>query len=209
MALASDFCSLRSGWTERSLHSLSDDRWGALEKYERLLYDWSGKMNLVSRSERNLIATRHIWRGLALARLIEARAPRTIIDVGSGAGIPGVPIKICLPDVEIYLVESRRKRANFLRTVVRELALKRIHVVNERIENWDNGVSADIFTARAVAQPNILQNLLTNHTTGEATLVCTLSKDVEEGEMASGEIRRVTWGGQSMKVGLFPMAYQQ
>lgn len=205
MALADDFYSLRSGWAEQGFSDLSEDRWDALEKYGRILYAWSGKMNLLSRSERNLIATRHTWRGLALAQIIETRTPRTIIDVGSGAGIPAVPIKICLPDVETYLVESRRKRANFLRTVVRELRLERIHVVNERIENWQSGVAADIFTARAVARPSVLQSWMTNHASGGATLVCTLSSDFTVAESQRLQIRSLSWGGQSMRVGLFPI----
>tara|TARA_B100000579_G_C22610699_1_gene747114 strand:+ start:102 stop:725 length:624 start_codon:yes stop_codon:yes gene_type:complete len=205
MASANDFYSLRSGWVEHGFSDLPEERWGALEKYGRLLYVWSGKMNLLSRSERNLIATRHTWRGLALAQIIESRTPRTIIDVGSGAGIPAVPIKICLPDVETYLVESRRRRANFLRTVVRELGLERIHVVNERIENWKSDVVADIFTARAVARPNVLQKWMTNHASDGATLVCTLSSDFTVGESQRVEIRSLNWGSQSMKVGLFPI----
>jgi 16S rRNA (guanine527-N7)-methyltransferase len=60
---------------------------------------------------------------------------RTLVDIGSGAGMPGVPIKIVRSDVEVTLVESRRRRASFLSAVVRELALSQVRVVADRIES--------------------------------------------------------------------------
>tara|TARA_B100001094_G_scaffold299176_1_gene323655 strand:+ start:69 stop:698 length:630 start_codon:yes stop_codon:yes gene_type:complete len=208
VTLDSDFNSLRSEWSEKVFPRLSDERWNALEKYGRLLYFWSEKINLLSRSERNLIATKHIWRGLALAKIIESRAPLTIVDIGSGAGIPAVPIKICLPETEIYLIESRRKRANFLRAVIRELSFKKACVVNERIENWNSGVKADIITARAVASPKVLRSWLTDQVYNETTLVCTLSRGFESTDNCNMEIKSLKWGSQSMRVGLSLGDYQ-
>tara|TARA_B100000902_G_scaffold388941_2_gene435340 strand:- start:894 stop:1568 length:675 start_codon:yes stop_codon:yes gene_type:complete len=208
VALGSDFSNLRSGWSEEVFPRLSDEKWRAIEEYGRLLYLWSGKINLLSRSERNLIATKHIWRGIALAKAIEARAPQTIVDIGSGAGIPALPIKIFLPDTEIFLVESRRKRANFLRAVTRALSLKKICVINERIENWDSAVKADIVTARAVANPSVLLNWITDHVYKRTILVCTLSSECGYAKNRNTEIKCLTWAGQSMRVGLFPVDYQ-
>lgn len=208
VTLESDFNKLRSGWNEEVFPRLSDEKWRDIETYGRLLYVWSGKINLLSRSERSLLATRHIWRGLALAKTIEARAPQTIVDVGSGAGIPAVPIKICLPDTEIFLVESRRKRANFLRAATRALEFKKICVINERIENWHSAVKADIVTARAVASPNVLRSWIADHVYRRTILVSTLSSDYGYAENRSTEIKCVKWGGQSMRIGLFPVDYQ-
>ena len=209
MSLEDDFYRFRAGWTKLGIWGLSENQWGALNKYGRLLHLWSGKMNLISPSDREQIATKHTSRGLVLVKIIEPMSPQTIIDVGSGAGIPAIPIKICLPGVEMFLVESRRKRASFLRFVVRELGLKNTHVVNERIENWDSGIKADVFTARAVARPDDLRNWMVSHASFGATLVSTLSKDAIEEKTQAAEIQHFTWLDQSMKVGLFPIDYQQ
>ena len=208
MSLEDDFYRFRAGWTKLGIWGLSENQWGALSEYGRLLHLWSGKMNLISRLDREQIATRHTSRGLVLVKIIEPMSPQTIIDVGSGAGIPAIPIKVCLPGVEMFLVESRRRRASFLRFVVRELGLKNIHVVNERIENWDSGVKADVFTARAVARPDDLRNWMGSHAALGATLVSTLNKDVTEEKIQGTEIHHFAWLDQSMRVGLFPINYQ-
>ena len=85
-----------------------------------------------------------------MANIIQSVDHETIIDYGSGAGLPGIPLKIALPDSLIYLVESRRRRATFLRTVARELGLEKLNVVNLRLDDWQCPTGAvDLVVSRA------------------------------------------------------------
>lgn len=102
---------------------------------------------------------------------------RLVVDIGSGAGFPAIPLKIALPDSYFILVESRRKRAHFLKEVVRSVGLDRIEVVNERIENL-NPVGADLVTARAVAPPEDLLSLVQKHLSPHGWILSTLGEDV-------------------------------
>ena len=107
---------------------------------------------------------------------------RVILDLGSGAGLPAIPLKIAFPNSHFILVESRRKRANFLRGIVRSIGLHRIDVVNDRIENWqgiDGGV--DLVTARAVAAPNKMIELVRDHLAPHGWVLTPLSERATEG----------------------------
>jgi|GEM_PF-2798788 len=111
--------------------------WGRqLSCYVRLLFAWSGRTSLVSEQDRLGLASRHLLPSLAM-RGVVLQYPRGIVaDLGSGSGLPGVPLKITLPASAFQLIEARRRRANFLREVVRKLALEQVEVVNSRVEDW-------------------------------------------------------------------------
>jgi len=104
------------------------------------------------------------------------------MDLGSGAGFPAIPLKIAFPDTYFTLVESRRKRAHFLREVVRSVRLDRIEIVNERIESL-SPVGADLVTARAVASPEKLLALVQRHLSPHGWIISTLGKDAAHSEL--------------------------
>ena len=110
---------------------------------------------------------------------IEAIPNKTILDVGSGSGIPAIPLKIYFPKSRFYLLESRRKRANFLRNVIRKLNLEGISVINSRVEDWKDEVIADVVTARSVANPTLLRSWVVSHVHDRSVLVYTLNKSGE------------------------------
>ena len=121
-----------------------------LWKYVRLLLRWSKSINLVSSGDRSNIFTKHVGPACLMANVIQSLDHETIIDYGSGAGLPGIPLKIAFPDSLIYLVESRRRRATFLRTVARELCLEKLNVVNLRLDDWQCPAGAvDLVVSRA------------------------------------------------------------
>ena len=127
------------------------------EQYEQLLRDWSSKMNLVAPSTLNEIQTRHIADSAQLADIL----PRdvNIADMGSGAGFPGMPIKIVRPDMQVTLLDGTNKRITFLSEVARELGLQ-VNAIHSRAE--EAAVKAelrekfDLATARAVAELRLL-----------------------------------------------------
>ena len=206
--LEEDFRSLREGWNIEKVDRDQGAIWLSLKAYIHLLYRWANKLNLVSLNEIDFIATRHVWRALAMLPHVQSVPNNTIIDVGSGSGLPAIPLKICLPECQFYLVESRRKRANFLREVIRSLGLKKIEVVNERIENWSENVLGDVITARAVANPAEIRRWTAGHVATPSWLICTFEKKgLEVGEI--GKEVECSWRGETMRIGLIPLSYEQ
>lgn len=126
-----------------------------LQSYLDLLLRWNARMNLTAVRDPDHIVTRHFGESWFAARVllgdrIEAPGVSTLADVGSGAGFPGIPIKLYAPEIELTLIESHGKKATFLREVVRTIGLKGSEVFCGRAEQW--GKTADVVTLRAVEQ---------------------------------------------------------
>ncbi len=100
--------------------------------WEELLF-WNRKINLVSARDAEEIWSRHFPDSLSLAPFLGNNRSR-VIDLGAGAGFPALPLKIVFPDLDVYLVESSRKKASFLKGLIRKLGLPGARVINERVE---------------------------------------------------------------------------
>lgn len=116
-------------------------------RYAKLLETWSARHNLVRFANRRELVERHLQDAMAGARLLAGRG--SLLDVGSGAGLPGVPLLVTNPAWDGVLLEPRKKRWAFLKLVVRELALD-VRVVDRRYEDLEDGEVFDLITARAV-----------------------------------------------------------
>lgn len=166
-----DLEAARADWAA----SLGGEEWACLFSYVHLLYRWSASMNLVSPDDRPVLATKHLQIAVDLTVLARTLPHRTIIDIGSGAGLPGVPLAVLLPESQVYLVESRRRRCHFLKEVVRRLGLTGTTVVHDRVEAWSGPVGgADLVTARAVAPLPELFSLAAPHLACWGGLLATL-----------------------------------
>ena len=183
---------------------LTEYQWSLIKSYSYLLFEASLKLNLVSPADRDVLVSRHIWRALSMGLQIESIPNETILDVGSGSGIPAIPLKIYYPMSRFYLVESRRRRANFLKSVIRKLHLKEITVINSRVEDWDDDVIADVVTARSVANPTALQNWVASHVHKKSVLVCTLNKAGKVGIEGAKDILLES-GEEAMRLGIIPL----
>ncbi len=129
-----------------SLLSVQLERLGA---YLDLLLKWNSKTNLTAIRDPEEIVTRHFGESLfSAALLLRERQAETVIDVGSGAGFPGIPLKIWNDAADLTLIESNQKKAVFLREVVRTLGLDRVSVETARAEK--TAVRAELVTLRAV-----------------------------------------------------------
>lgn len=106
----------------------------AFERYAALLREWNARVNLTAITEPGEIATKHFLDSLTAIAARRWQAGERTVDVGSGAGFPGVPLAIALPRLLVTLVESVAKKVRFLETLIAELGLANVHVVNARAE---------------------------------------------------------------------------
>ncbi len=129
--------------------------------YYEMLYETSKVMNLTTIVELEEAYIKHFYDSLLLSKTVDLTQNISLADVGTGAGFPGLVLKIVYPNLKITLIEPLNKRCKFLQSVIDKLKLKDIVVLNERAENAVKTMreSFDIVTARAVAQLNILSEI--------------------------------------------------
>ena len=113
---------------------LSDEQLAQFDIYKNELLQWNAKTNLISENSSREIVTRHFLDSLTAGQFIPKSDAR-VIDIGCGAGFPGLPLKIARPDLEVYLLEANRKKVSFLKHIIRLLNLSSTFVLHERIEN--------------------------------------------------------------------------
>ncbi|MCY3764198.1 MAG: 16S rRNA (guanine(527)-N(7))-methyltransferase RsmG [Gemmatimonadetes bacterium] len=132
---------------------LSDEQAALFNRYEALLRTWCGRVRLVSRGDRDRIRERHFIDSLRVTPFLP-RGKISLLDLGSGAGFPGVPVKIARPEVKVVLLESARMKGLFLNHLAGELSLDGLSVLTERAEaaceRAGHRGRYDIVTARAV-----------------------------------------------------------
>lgn len=135
-----------------------DDKLSRLNKYYEMLVEYNKVMNLTGITDKKQVYLKHFYDSLTIAKVINFNEYNTLCDIGTGAGFPGLVIKILYPHLRITLVDSLNKRINFLNDVIKELGLTDIETVHARIEDYayNNKDRFDIVTARAVAPLNIL-----------------------------------------------------
>ena len=132
-----------------------------LEMYYNLLIEWNNKMNLTGITERNSVYLKHFYDCITLIKAIDLTKNLKIVDVGTGAGFPGLVLKIVFPNLDVVLVDALNKRINFLNHVIESLKLENIEAIHDRIENYakNNLEVFDLVTCRAVAKLNIISEL--------------------------------------------------
>src|SRR5262245_1678827 len=136
---------------ERSLETLT--------QYGFLVHERAARLSLIAQGDRSVLFTRHVLDSLNLATRVESPPP-SLLDVGSGAGFPGIPLAIVWPTTRVTLLESRDRKAGFLEHAARELGLKEVRVVCDRLERVSQDRSIDpvgAVTVRAVGDlPRVL-----------------------------------------------------
>lgn len=134
-------------------YGLSKEIISKFETYFSLLVEWNEKFNLTAITEQNEVYEKHFIDSLISEKYVDF-AGKSLLDVGSGAGFPGIPLAIAHPDLEVTLLESNGKKITFLNEVVNKLNLDNVKVVQGRSEEFKG--EYDFVTARAVKQLNIL-----------------------------------------------------
>jgi 16S rRNA (guanine527-N7)-methyltransferase len=145
--------------------NLSDEQATAFERFARELADWNQRMNLTSITDPDEVRVKHFLDSLSLAKFISFDDGDRVIDVGTGAGLPGLALAILFPQIHVTLNEATAKKLRFCQYVIKTLGLKNVDTLHARAEQAgqmpDHRAQYDVAVARAVARlPALLEYLL-------------------------------------------------
>lgn len=132
-----------------------------LEEYYKILVEWNKKFNLTRIIEEKEVNLKHFYDSLTVQKAINLYNYRNLIDVGTGAGFPGIVLAIFFKNLQIDLIESNTKKCLFLKEVIKKLSLNNVKVINDRAEKYakTNREKYDIATCRAVSHLSIISEI--------------------------------------------------
>ena len=141
--------------------SVTKENLASLARYKDLLVEYNKKFNLTAIKSDEEIYLKHFYDSLTLIKAYSLNGNLKLLDIGTGAGFPGLVLKIFYPDLELTLLDSNHKKIAFLEVVIKELNLKNVTCINSRAENLPKTYREyfDIVTSRAVAHLRILLEL--------------------------------------------------
>lgn len=152
---------LRKGCKELGI-ILSEKQEQQFMKYYQLLLEWNQRVNLTSITDYEDVINKHFLDSLCLVKIPDVirKEKKKVIDVGTGAGFPGIPLKIIFPEIQLTLLDSLNKRINFLNALVEELELDEVTAIHGRAEelgkNKEYRETFDLCVSRAVAHLSVL-----------------------------------------------------
>ena len=191
----------KNGLTELGLN-LSDFQLGQFMKYYELLVEWNSFMNLTAITEFEEVCTKHFLDSLSLCKALDCQKELSVMDIGTGAGFPGIPLKITFPNLEITLLDSLGKRIKFLKEVIEQLGLEKIDAIHGRAEDFAKPDllrgQFDICVSRAVANLSSLSEYCIPYVKVGGFFISYKSEKIVE-EMASAEKAVHLLGGEFIK----------
>ena len=136
------------------LHSwfpdLGEEIWQKLEEYCDLLREWNAKINLVSRKDTERLETKHVAHCLTITKFLRIMPKARILDVGTGGGLPGIPLSICYPQARFTLMDSVGKKVMVVEDMIKRLELSNVEVRRGRVEELPKKKTYDFVSGRAV-----------------------------------------------------------
>ena len=180
---------------------LNDKQLEQFYKYMQLLLEWNEKMNLTAITEPNDIILKHFIDSLTILNYIGNG--KNVLDIGTGAGFPGIPLKIVKTDAKFTLLDSLNKRVTFLNTVINNLKLEEIVAIHGRAEEFVNQKNTreyyDFVVSRAVARLNVLLEYMLPFTKVGERCICMKAFDIEE-EINEAKSALQILGGEIEKI---------
>ena len=176
------------------------------EKYQNLLLEWNEKINLTAITNEDEIILKHFVDSLTISKYI--KEGETIVDVGTGAGFPGIPIKISRSDIDVTLVDSLNKRILFLQDIIEKLELKKVSTLHYRAEEFGQNKkyreSFDVATSRAVANLSTLVEYLLPLVKVGGICICMKGSEIKE-ELENSKKAIKILGGEIEKIEEFTL----
>ena len=148
-----------------------------LDKFYHLMIEWNEKINLTRITEEQDVYLKHFYDSLTLNKVVDLKKVNTLCDVGTGAGFPGIVLKIVFPNLKVTLIDSLQKRVNYLNEVIKELELKDIKAEHARGEEYKG--QFDVVTSRAVANIEKLVGF-TMHLVSKDGIFVAMKGNIEE-----------------------------
>jgi 16S rRNA (guanine527-N7)-methyltransferase len=174
--------------------------------YGDLLLEWNKKINLTRIVDPQEIILKHFLDSLAVSRYLEGSK---MADIGTGAGFPGIPLKIVQPGLKLYLVDSLNKRLDFLREIVLRLGLPEVEIIHKRVEemarNKQYRAKFDIVTARALARLPVLLEYAVPLLKVKGIFIAMKGSQVED-ELAEAKSALLKLGAEAVKVDKFSLS---
>ena len=188
----------------KEMMNISEEKANLFNEYKEILLDWNEKINLTAITNEKEIILKHFIDSCTILKYIQGK--EKVIDIGSGAGFPGIPIKIMNQELNITLVDSLNKRVNFLNEVINKLKLTNIEAIHARAEELGRidkyREKYDIATSRAVANLSTLLEYLMPFVKVGGKCICMKGPNIEE-ELKSAEKAIKELGGELEKVDNF------
>ena len=156
---------------------LTEEKLEKLNKFYNLLIEWNKKINLTRIEKEDEVYLKHFYDSLTIAKVVDLSEIKTLCDIGTGAGFPGIVLKIFYPNLKITLIDSLQKRVNYLNEIIKDLGIDNIEAIHVRGEDYKG--QYDVVTSRAVAN---IEKLLgyTMHLVSPTGIFVAMKGDIEK-----------------------------
>lgn len=184
--------------------NLNENQVNQFISYYEILIEWNKVMNLTTITDFDEVIQKHFIDSLAIVKCMDMSLPLKLIDIGTGAGFPGIPIKIVFPNIEVVLLDSLNKRINFLNEVIDKLQLESIKTIHGRAEDFSREKEYrekfDLCVSRAVANLSSLAEYCMPYVTIDGRFIPYKSGKVEEELVSSKNAIKILGGEVENKV---------